>query len=160
MVNQHKKASMLLHEFQREKRAIAWPSPKKTKELIELLKEYDPDLVYDQVQTNGDRVAHCIIRDPYKAGEYARDVPISTHHMLLGVQDLERHDATSVPRSTNTIVDGHQQCLSKRHSSAIFFLSLINNHYSQYKKILSFKEKYRTSFVDRVNNDCIVIYIV
>lgn len=37
--------------------------------------------------------------------------PISTrHHMLLGVQDLERHDATTVPRSTNTIVDGHQQC--------------------------------------------------
>ncbi|KAF1804678.1 hypothetical protein V8B55DRAFT_1586480 [Mucor lusitanicus] len=68
-VNQYKKVLMLIHDYQFEHRAIPGPSPKKTKELIRLIKKYERDLVYDQVQTNADRAAHCVIRDSYKSGE-------------------------------------------------------------------------------------------
>ncbi|KAG2190460.1 hypothetical protein INT47_006627, partial [Mucor saturninus] len=82
-----------------------WPSPKKTKEIIELIKKYEHDLVYDQVQTNVDRAAHCVIRDSYKSGELIRILKSlwsssadsglremfsisSRHHMLFRDQDL------------------------------------------------------------------------
>ncbi|KAG2211324.1 hypothetical protein INT46_009226 [Mucor plumbeus] len=72
-VNQYKKVLMYLHDFQSERRKVEWPSPKKTKEIVELIiKKYEHDLVYDQVQTNADRAAHCVIRDSYKSGEFIR----------------------------------------------------------------------------------------
>ncbi|KAF1802805.1 hypothetical protein FB192DRAFT_1343188 [Mucor lusitanicus] len=40
-VNQYKKALMFLHEYQRETRSIVWPSPKKTKKIVDLIKEYE-----------------------------------------------------------------------------------------------------------------------
>ncbi|OAD76858.1 hypothetical protein PHYBLDRAFT_142364 [Phycomyces blakesleeanus NRRL 1555(-)] len=81
-----------------------WPSPKKTKEVIELIKKYEHNLVYDQVQTNVDRAAHFVIRNSYKSGKLIRILKslwtsdsksglhemfsISfCHHMLLRNQD-------------------------------------------------------------------------
>lgn len=104
-INQYKKVLMFLHEFQSSRREVEWPSPKKTKEIIELIKKYEHDLVYDQVQTNVDRAAHCVIRDSYKSGELIRILKSlwsssadsglremfsisSRHHMLLRDQDL------------------------------------------------------------------------
>ena len=104
-VNQYKKVLMYLHDFQSERRKVEWPSPKKTKEIVELIKKYEHDLVYDQVQTNADRAAHCVIRDSYKSGEFIRILKSlwssesetglremfsisSRHHMLLRDQDL------------------------------------------------------------------------
>ncbi|OAD74103.1 hypothetical protein PHYBLDRAFT_63946 [Phycomyces blakesleeanus NRRL 1555(-)] len=71
-VSQYKKFLMFLHEFRSERREGGWPSPKKTKEVIELIKKYEHNLVYDQVQTNVDRAAHCVIQDSYKSGELIR----------------------------------------------------------------------------------------
>ncbi|KAK9718278.1 hypothetical protein K7432_005624 [Basidiobolus ranarum] len=48
-VNQYKKALMYLHDFQSERRKVEGPSPKETKEVIEIIKKYEHDLVYDQV---------------------------------------------------------------------------------------------------------------
>lgn len=104
-VNQYKKALMALHEFQVATRGIAWPSPKVCKELKNVIKQYGANLIYDQVQTNADRAAHCIIRDSYKIGQFIKillDLWCSTdkfhlrerfsiaarHHMLLRDQDL------------------------------------------------------------------------
>lgn len=106
-VNQYKKVLIYLHGFQSEhrNRQLEWPSPNKTKEVVELIKKYEHDLVYDQVQTNEDRAAHCVIRDSYKPGEFIRILKSlwisesatalremfsisSRHHMLLRDQDL------------------------------------------------------------------------
>ncbi|KAL9538276.1 hypothetical protein MBANPS3_011060 [Mucor bainieri] len=40
-VNQYKKALMFLHEYQRGTRSITYPSPKKTKKIVDLIKEYE-----------------------------------------------------------------------------------------------------------------------
>ena len=104
-VKQYRKALMFLHEFQYEQRSIKWPSPKNIKELLDLIKEYERNLVYDQVQTNIDRAAHCVIRDSYKSGQLIKILKSlwisnnksgvrdlfslsSRHHMLLRDQDL------------------------------------------------------------------------
>ena len=104
-VKQYKKALMALHEFQVTTRGIAWPSPKVCKEVKNVIKQYETNLVYEQVQTNADRAAHCIIRDSYKIGQFIKillDLWCSTgkhhlrerfsisarHHMLLRDQDL------------------------------------------------------------------------
>ncbi|OAD65350.1 hypothetical protein PHYBLDRAFT_153601 [Phycomyces blakesleeanus NRRL 1555(-)] len=87
-----------------QSREVGWPSSKKTKEAIELLK-YKHDLVYDKVQTNIDRAAHYVIRDSYKSGKLIRVLKSlwtsdsksglcemfsisSCHHILLRDQDL------------------------------------------------------------------------
>ena len=56
-IGKYKKALMFLHEFQSERREVPWPSPKKTKQLIDLLKKHERDLVYDQVNTSANRAA-------------------------------------------------------------------------------------------------------
>jgi len=106
-VNQYKKALIVVYDYQFEHRAIPWVSPKKNKEPLDLIKKYEHDLVYDQVQTNADRAAHCVIRDSYKSSELIRMLKnfwvsnsetglremfsiSSRHHMLLRDQDL-RH---------------------------------------------------------------------
>lgn len=103
-VNQYKKAIMFLYELQSEYRVVPWSAPK-TKELVDLIKEYERNLVYDQVQTRGNRAAHCVIRDSYKPGELIKILKTlwisngetslremfsisSRHHMLLRDQDL------------------------------------------------------------------------
>ena len=48
-VNQYKKALIVVFDYQFEHRAIPWVSPKKNKELLDLIKKYEHDLVYDQV---------------------------------------------------------------------------------------------------------------
>ena len=97
-------------------------SQKKTKEIVELIKKYEHDLVYDQVQTNADRAAHCVIRDSYKSGEFIRILKSlrssesetglreifsisSRHHMLLRDQDLRNLNfadcfCTMIPKKT------------------------------------------------------------
>ncbi|CEP14392.1 hypothetical protein [Parasitella parasitica] len=102
-VNQYKKAWMALHEIQVITRGVTWPSPKVTKEVKNIIKQYG--MVYYQVQTNADRAAHCMIRDSYKIGQLVKmllDLWCSTdklhlrerfsiaarHHMLLRDQDL------------------------------------------------------------------------
>jgi len=104
-VNQYKKALMFLYDFQSERRQLDWPSPKKSKEVVDSIKKYEHDLVYDQVQTSADRAAHCVIRDSYKSGELIRILQSlwvsesdsglremfaisARHHMLLRDQDL------------------------------------------------------------------------
>ncbi|KAL9536707.1 hypothetical protein MBANPS3_012434 [Mucor bainieri] len=72
VVNQYKKALIFLYYYKLENRSMPWPSPKKTKEVMDLVKKYERDLIYDQVQTNADRAAHCVIRDSYKSGELIR----------------------------------------------------------------------------------------
>jgi len=106
-INQYKKALIVVYDYQFEHRAIPLASPKKNKELLDLIKKYEHDLVYDQVQTNADRAVHCVIRDPYKSGELIKILKnlwvsnsetglremfsiSSRHHMLLRDQDL-RH---------------------------------------------------------------------
>ena len=96
---------MFFYEFPSERRDVSWPSPKKTKQLIDLLKNHVPDLVYDQVNRSANRAAHCVIRDSYKSGEFIRILKAlwdsssrtslremfsisSRHHMLLRDQDL------------------------------------------------------------------------
>ncbi|KAG1118293.1 hypothetical protein G6F42_013233 [Rhizopus arrhizus] len=102
-----------------------------------LIKKYKHDPVYDQVQTNAERSARCVIRGSDKSGELIRMLKtiwvfnsetglrevfsISSHHMLIRDQYLDRHDATTVPRSKNTIVDSHQQCLSTMPLQCNFF---------------------------------------
>ncbi|CAO3695551.1 unnamed protein product [Rhizopus stolonifer] len=71
-----------------------------TKQMMDLIKNYDHDLVYDQVRTGEDRVAHDIVRDSYKPGELVKILKTlwtsnkktslreifslsSRHHMLL-----------------------------------------------------------------------------
>ena len=61
-IKQYRKALMFLYEFQYEQWSIKWPSPKNIKELLNLIKEYERNLVYDQVQTNIDRATHCDLR--------------------------------------------------------------------------------------------------
>ncbi|KAG2222130.1 hypothetical protein INT45_007566 [Circinella minor] len=104
-VNQYKKALMFLHEFQSTQRSIEWPSPKRTKNLIDIIKEYECSLVYDQVQTNPDRAAHCVIQDLYKSEQLIKILKSlwtansksglremfsisARYHMLLQDQDL------------------------------------------------------------------------
>ncbi|KAG2217492.1 hypothetical protein INT45_012610 [Circinella minor] len=65
-VNQYKKALMFLYEFQSTQRSIEWPSPKRTKDLIDIIKEYERNLVYDQ-------------REMFSIS--------ARHHMLLRDQD-------------------------------------------------------------------------
>ncbi|EPB93122.1 hypothetical protein HMPREF1544_00196 [Mucor circinelloides 1006PhL] len=48
-VSQYKKALIIMYDYQFEHQAILWASPKKTKELLDLIKKYNHDLVYDQV---------------------------------------------------------------------------------------------------------------
>ena len=130
-VNQYKKALMFLHEFQSSCREVDYPSPKKTKEVIDSIKKYEHDLVYDQVQTNVDRAAHCVIRDSYKSGELIRilknlwisssDTGLremfsisSRHHMLLRDQDLRNLNfadcfCTIIPKNQHK---GMQQALA------------------------------------------------
>jgi len=73
--------------------------PKKTKEILDLIKKYKHDPVYDQVQTNAERSARCVIRGSDKSGELIRMLKtqrvfnsetglrevfsISSHHHLL-----------------------------------------------------------------------------
>ncbi|CAO3630202.1 unnamed protein product [Mucor hiemalis] len=104
-VKQYKKALMALHEYQFNTRSISWPSPKVCKEVKDVINQYGASLIYDQVQTNVDRAAHCIIRDSYKIGQLInllfglwcstskfhlreRFSISSRHHMLLRDQDL------------------------------------------------------------------------
>ncbi|CEP20093.1 hypothetical protein [Parasitella parasitica] len=47
-------------------KSIQWPSPRDIDGLWTTIKEYGHRLVYDQVLTNPDRAAHCIIKDSYK----------------------------------------------------------------------------------------------
>ncbi|OAD81261.1 hypothetical protein PHYBLDRAFT_138811 [Phycomyces blakesleeanus NRRL 1555(-)] len=75
-VNQYKKVLMFLHKFQSKHQ-----------------EKYEHDLVYNQVQTNVDRAAHCVIRDSYKNPDSKSGLrkmfSISFHHhMLLRVQNL------------------------------------------------------------------------
>lgn len=130
-VNQYRKVLMYLHDFQSERRAIEWESPKKTKELKELIKKYEHDLVYDQIQTKADRGAHCVIRDSYKSGEFIRVLKSlwisdngsslremfsisSRHHMLLRDQDLRNLNfsdcfCTIIPKKQHR---GNQQAVA------------------------------------------------
>jgi hypothetical protein len=130
-VNQYKKALMYLHSFQCERRSIKWPSPKTTKELLDLLKEYERNLVYNQVQTNADRAAHCVIRDSYKPGQLIKILKTlwtstsktnlremfsisARHHMLLRDQDLRYMNfadcfSTIIPKNQHR---GTQQAVS------------------------------------------------
>lgn len=130
-VNQYKKVLMFLHEFQSERRQIDWPSPKKTKVWMDLLKKYEHDLIYDQVQTRADRAAHCVIRDSYKPGELVRILKTlwvstsnsslreffsicSRHHMLLRDQDLRNLNfadcfCTVIPKQQHR---GNQQAVA------------------------------------------------
>lgn len=48
-VNQYKKALIITYDYQFEHQAILWTSPKKTIELLDLIKKYDHGFVYDQV---------------------------------------------------------------------------------------------------------------
>ncbi|CEP11841.1 hypothetical protein [Parasitella parasitica] len=85
---------------------MKYPSPKQTKMLLDLIKKYGHDLVYDQVNTSGERGAHCVIRDSYKPAELVKILKTlwisknknflrevfsisSRHHMLLRDQDLK-----------------------------------------------------------------------
>ncbi|KAI9327253.1 hypothetical protein BD770DRAFT_449903 [Pilaira anomala] len=105
VVKQYKKVLMFLHEYQSSCREVGYTSPKDIKELTELIKKYQHDLIYDEVQTNADRSSHCVIRDSYKSGELIRILKnlwiaskkssiremfaiSSRHHMLLRDQDL------------------------------------------------------------------------
>ncbi|CEP10970.1 hypothetical protein [Parasitella parasitica] len=47
-VNQYKKPLMALHEFQVITRDVTWPSPKVTKEVKNIIKQYGTNLVYDK----------------------------------------------------------------------------------------------------------------
>lgn len=104
-VKQYKKALTALHEFQVTTRGIAWPFPKICKEVKNVIKQYDTNLIYEQVQTNVDRAAHRIIRDSHNIGQFIKillDLWCSNgkhhlrerfsisvrHHMLLRNQDL------------------------------------------------------------------------
>ncbi|KAG2210572.1 hypothetical protein INT47_002514 [Mucor saturninus] len=126
-----KGALMFLHEFQSSCREVDYPSPKKTKEVIESIKNYEHNLVYDQVQTNVDRAAHCVIRDSYKSGELIRilkNIWISSsdtglremfsissrHHMVPRDQDLRNLNfadcfCTIIPKNQHK---GMQQALA------------------------------------------------
>ncbi|OBZ81364.1 hypothetical protein A0J61_10587, partial [Choanephora cucurbitarum] len=92
-------------KFPSERRDAPWPSPKKTKQLIDLLKNHVRDLIYDQVNRSANRAAHCVIRGSYKSGGFIRILKSlwdsssrtslkemfsisSRHHMLLRDQDL------------------------------------------------------------------------
>ncbi|OAD71040.1 hypothetical protein PHYBLDRAFT_171102 [Phycomyces blakesleeanus NRRL 1555(-)] len=130
-VSQYKKFLIFLHEFRSERREGGWPSPKKTKEVIELIKKYKYNLVYDQVQTNVDRAAHCVIQDSYKSDKLIRILKIlwtsdsksglhemfsisSCHHMLLKDQDLRNLNfadcfCTIIPKKQHK---GMQQALA------------------------------------------------
>ncbi|CEP10646.1 hypothetical protein [Parasitella parasitica] len=91
-VNQYKRALMALHEFQVITRGVTWPSPKVTKEVKNIIKQYETNLVYDQVQTNADRAAQCIIRDSYKIGQLGKtlkdgEVNAFAFYMLSKLQE-------------------------------------------------------------------------
>ncbi|KAI7870889.1 uncharacterized protein EV154DRAFT_570817 [Mucor mucedo] len=113
------------------RREVEWSSPKKTKKIIELIKKYEHDLVYDQVQTNVDRASHCVIRDSCKSGELIRILKSlwissansgvremfsisSRHHMLRRDQDLRNLNfadcfCTIIPKTQHK---GIQQALA------------------------------------------------
>lgn len=156
-----------MYDYQFEHQVTTWASLKKTKEILDLIKKYRHDLVYDQVQTNAERSARYVIRGSDKSGELIRMLTTlwvfnsetdlrevfsisSHHHMLIRDQDLDRHNATTVPRSTNTIVDGYQQCSSTMPLQCNFFISFINNYYSPYKKTLSYIRKRNFSIFVRL----------
>ncbi|OAD79494.1 hypothetical protein PHYBLDRAFT_162558 [Phycomyces blakesleeanus NRRL 1555(-)] len=130
-VNQYKKILMFLYEFQSERQEVGWLSSKKTKEVIELIKKYEHDLVYYQVQTNVDRAAQCVIWDSYKSGKLIRILKSlwtsdsksglhemfsisSRHHMLLRDQNLRNLNfvdcfCTIIPKKQH---EGMQQALA------------------------------------------------
>ncbi|KAG2216344.1 hypothetical protein INT45_013010 [Circinella minor] len=88
-VNQYKKVLMFLHEFQSTQHSIEWPSPKRTKNLIDIIKEYKCSLVYDQVQTNANRAAHCVIQDSYKSGQLIKILKsLWTANSKLGLREM------------------------------------------------------------------------
>jgi hypothetical protein len=101
----YRKGLLKLHQYQAKTRSIDWPSPRDIDGLWTAIKEYGHHLLYDQVLTNPDRAAHCIIRDSYKPGQLLKMlkslwlsnhktsirelVSISLrHHMLLRDEDL------------------------------------------------------------------------
>ncbi|OAD74401.1 hypothetical protein PHYBLDRAFT_167814 [Phycomyces blakesleeanus NRRL 1555(-)] len=122
---------MFLHEFLPESREVGWLSPKKNKKVIELSKKYERYLVYGQVQTNVDSVAHFMIRDSYKSGKIIRVLKSlwtsdsesefldtysisSSHHMLFWDQKLRNLNfanrfCTAIPKKQHK---GVQQALA------------------------------------------------
>lgn len=129
-VKQYKKALQALHEYQKQSRSIKWPSPKGCNEILDLITEYEKNLIYDQRKTTADRAAHCTIRDSYKTGQLIKVLksqwssPDKTHlremfsisarhHMLLRDQDLRNLNfsdcfSTTIPQSQHR---GHQQAV-------------------------------------------------
>ncbi|EPB85602.1 hypothetical protein HMPREF1544_07595 [Mucor circinelloides 1006PhL] len=82
-VNQYKKALIVVYDYQFEHRAIPWASPKKNKELLDLIKRYEHDLVYDQNAEN-------LWASNSETGLQEMFSISYRHHMLLRDQDL-RH---------------------------------------------------------------------
>ena len=130
-VKQYRKVLIKLYNFQSKSRELKWPSPQKTTVLLHLMKKYEHDLIYDEVQTKADRAAHCVIRDSYKPGELvriSRTLWVSTnltslrefftlssrHHMLLRDQDLRNLNfsdcfCTVIPKQQHR---GNQQAIA------------------------------------------------
>jgi hypothetical protein len=125
-VKQFRKALMFLHSFQFERRSIEWGSPKSNTELKALIKAYQENLLYDHLQTNRDRAAHCVIRDSYKPGQMIKLLKMlwaegkktslrdmfsisARHHMLLRDQDLRNLNFADC---FHTIISRKQQAIA------------------------------------------------
>ncbi|CEP09608.1 hypothetical protein [Parasitella parasitica] len=125
--NQYKKALMAQHEFQVITRGVTWPSPKVTKEVKNIIKQYRTDLVYDQAQTNAYRAAHCIIRDSSKIGQLEEPAFLNNerqHNFKVLVDKEEGISGVQQYNSTKKIFREHGIFTSRvthggRHSGAM-----------------------------------------